>query len=279
MLCFAGITGALAAACGPEEAEIDACTQTSIEVYQRRIEPLLLADQPSSCNECHLSGVDLGVLVQGSPCETMACLVERQLVDLDAPAQSQVLGWIERAAPQSDLITQEVIQAEYDALYAWIEAVASCGACADARCSNEPADTFCDVEVEPAENYDPEADPGGCSDRDIEQLFLDTVYTFRGRCYPCHYESADSPPVGATPWIVEQDNCHASSLATLRNVLEANLIDSDEPLQSRLLLKPLAEEDGGVEHGGHDKFTIDGDPAYTNLVYFLTRYAACQGND
>lgn len=264
-------------ACESNEPKDEAaeCNAAATDVYRQRIEPVLTSDQPASCNQCHLSGVDLGLFVRDTPCETMACLVERDLVDLDAPEESTILSWIERASPDSELITEQVIQAEYDAFAAWIEQVASCGACADTKCGEKTKLGFCEVEAEPGEPYSSERDPGGCDPKTLEQVFLETIYVTRGRCYPCHFEGVANPPEDAIQWLVEQDNCSASSLASLNNAVENGLIDTEDPLSSLLLLKPLARNDGGVLHGGHSKITKENDPAYTNFTYFLERYAGC----
>src|SRR5687768_16325048 len=78
----------------PDEPETDACTEAASELYRQRIEPILTSDEPSSCNQCHLSGVDLSLFVRDTPCETMACLIERDLVNLEAPEDSTVLSSI-----------------------------------------------------------------------------------------------------------------------------------------------------------------------------------------
>ena len=263
-------------ACNTSEPELDACTEAANDLYQQRIEPVLTSDEPSSCNQCHLSGVDLSLFVRDTPCETMACLIERDLVNLEAPKDSTVLTWIERASPDSELITEKVIQAEYDAFYSWIEQVADCGACSEARCGEKTGGGFCaSVEAEPSEAYTEEHDPGGCDDKALEEVFLETIYSTRGRCYPCHFAGTPNPPKGAIQWLVEEDNCEASSVTSMHNALENGFVNTDDPLQSLMLLKPLGPDAGGVVHGGHAKFTPDGDPAYTNFVYFLERYAAC----
>jgi hypothetical protein len=172
------------------------------------------------------------------------------------------------------LITEAVIEAEYAAFHEWISYVADCGACSKARCSSGQEAGFCELDVDPAEPYDGAGDSGGCDDKSLERVFLETVYTTRGRCYPCHFTSTQNPRPGATLWLVEGENCEVSSLATLRNVLSNGYVNVDEPEQSLLLLKPLAVGDGGVVHGGHDKFTT-GEPAYDNFVYWLTRYGNC----
>jgi hypothetical protein len=66
-----------------------------------------------------------------------------------------------------------------------------------------------------------------------------------------------------------------ASLATLRAIEEFGYIDVSEPESSPLLLKPLAEFQGGVWHGGHDKFVKDNDPGYDAFLYFLERYSSC----
>lgn len=76
--------------------------------------------------------------------------------------------------------------------------------------------------------------------------------------------------------MVQQGACEVSSLATMRNLLDAGLVDVDDPAQSLLLLKPLSDENGGVPHGGHAEFYPASDPGYDNFLYWLTRYAECQ---
>lgn len=266
-----------ASACKSEEPDEDgkACTEAATAVYRQRIEPVLMSDKPASCNQCHLSGVDLSLFVRDTPCETMACLVERDLVNLKDPKDSTILSWIERASPDSELITEQVIQAEYDAFSAWIEQVAECGACSDTKCGDKTEPGFCNIEAEPSEPYTGERDPGGCDSKALEQVFLETIYVTRGRCYPCHFQGVKNPPPDAIQWLVEQDNCEASALASMNNAIENGLINVDDPLASLLLLKPLAKADGGIPHGGHSKFTKDNDAAYTNFAYFLERYAGC----
>lgn len=83
------------------------CTgDAAVELYTRKIEPILKDVHPTSCNQCHLSGIDLSLFVKDTPCQTMACMRQLGLVDLDEPALSKVLSWIKRAKPQSTLITQ-----------------------------------------------------------------------------------------------------------------------------------------------------------------------------
>jgi hypothetical protein len=100
------------------------------------------------------------------------------------------------------------------------------------------------------------------------------VYSWRGRCYACHFADNPDPPEGATPWI-EVGGCEIASLSTMRNVIREGYIDFADPTQSLLLLKPLAESAGGVEHGGGDKFHDKEDPAYGDFLAWVDRYVRC----
>lgn len=253
-----------------------ACTVVPTDTYHDRIEPLLRDDNPKTCNQCHLSGVDLGVFVRDTPCETMACLVDQGLVDLTAPSQSKILSWIERASPDSALITDQVIKAEYDGFLEWIQASASCpDTCAGATCTPTTADEICKVTPAPSSPM-PAPDSFDCSDASLEQLFYDDVYLWRGRCYPCHFSSELKADPTAPRWIRVNGNCATSSVETMHQVIARGLINEEDPTQSLLLLKPLSEENGGVEHGGHEKFADTTDPAYVSFLDFIRHYAECQ---
>ena len=275
------VAAALGASCGQsEEAVPAACAEDgNTALFERKIAPLLSDDRPKSCNACHLSGIDMTLFVRSTPCETMACLSELGLVDLTAPESSKVLGWIDRAKPLSPLIDEAVVQAEHDGFLEWIQHNAECGRfeCAGVVCSSRESDPVCDVVPEPFTALDPATDAGGCSELDLERLFRDTVYASRGRCYPCHFDSEKDPPE-ANHFIQQSGTCDTSSLETMHNVLDAGLVNLDDPDQSLLLLKPLAEGGGGVPHGGHEKFSPGGDPGYDNFRYWLQRYVACQGH-
>jgi hypothetical protein len=252
--------------------------QTPGDLFAQRIEPLFKEDRPKSCNQCHLSGIDLSSFSRDTPCETMACLVEQGMVDLDNPEESKVLSWIERAHPDSKLITEQVIQEEYDGFLAWIEYSASCQAsvCSGVSCQQRDDDPFCDTDAE-AGLYDTKRDPGGCSDKALEQVFRDTVYGVRDRCFPCHFEKQANAPADAPRWISQEGSCDEASLLTMHTVTKNGYANVDDPAKSLLLLKPLGPANGGVEHGGSTKF--DGgtsDTAYRNFLYWLERYSDCQ---
>ncbi|HWA77566.1 MAG TPA: hypothetical protein VG937_34755 [Polyangiaceae bacterium] len=255
----------------------ESCESPPTDIYHDRIEPLLNQDTPKTCNQCHLSGVDLSAFVRSTPCETMACLVQDGLVDPASPPDSKILTWIQRATPDSELITDAVIQAEYEGFLQWIAASAACpSACAGASCGTPGAAEKC--ETPPAPNMPPPEIMGepDCSDRALEQLFYDDVYAWRARCFPCHFSDQKKADARAPRWIRVEGNCAESSLASYRTITSGDYLNLEDPTQSLLLLKPLAIAAGGVEHGGHDKFDDTSDPAYQSFLQFIQRYADCR---
>jgi hypothetical protein len=268
------------ASCGdgdtpPSEA---ACQLKPTQTFHERIEPLLSEDRVTTCNQCHLSGVDLSAFARETPCKTWACLVDQGLVDTASPEDSRILSWIERASPDSDLITPQVITAERDAFRDWIEANAACpGACAGVACGAPDGGPACSDGTrdlgEPPPVPEGE-DARGCSDVELEQAFYDDVYTWRGRCFPCHFETEPDADKDAPRWISTVGNCQTGSAVTLKRVLSLGLIDTETPTASLLLQKPLAISGGGVTHGGGAKFTSD-DPAFLSFQRFVMHYQQC----
>jgi len=255
------------------------CTEgEALQLYQQRIEPLLTSDRPATCNQCHLSGVDLSNFLQETPCQTMACMVSSGVVDLESPEDSLVLGWIRKASPDSALITDAVIEQEYQGFLAWIDYHASCGArvCEEVEspCGVPPRHTDCEIPVANVFIPMPSDAPDDCREVSLEQLFADKVYSLRGRCYPCHFDSNFDVENPAPRWISTGD-CAIGSLKTLRNVLDNGYVDVDALYDSLLLTKPLAEFSGGVDHGGHDKFMDSNDAGYQDFLLWLARYQRC----
>ncbi|MCA9650585.1 MAG: hypothetical protein H6712_16360 [Myxococcales bacterium] len=279
--CLAAASALLGCQDEPPAVEPRSCEdESSLEIFEKRIAPLLADDSRSACNECHLAGIDLGLYSpDGDECRTMACMVDAGIVDLDAPDQSKVLDWILRADPSSPLITENVLQQEHDGMLEWIEYHSSCGAfvCPQIADPCGTASTVGSCEV-PESGHDLPArgfeDPGDCSDLTVEQAFGELVYSWRGRCYPCHWDSKPDSRPDAPLWIVDAE-CNSGSLATMRNVLEQGLVDVAAPDQSLLLLKPLAEDAGGVEHGGDAKFFDTTDGAYQDFKAWVELYARC----
>ncbi|MFN3197255.1 MAG: hypothetical protein ACE366_02385 [Bradymonadia bacterium] len=279
--------------------------EESLAQYTRYIEPILTDDQPSSCNGCHLPGIDLESLVQETPCATMACFLDRGLVNFDDPEESTLLSWIERGreAPEEAMVPPEVVAAEYEGFRAWIEYSASCHAtaCADVGehpCGGPAPDGGVDLDAG-LDAGAPDADPcpvgdcgepedmyvgpdfGLCDDEGLLGSFRAQVMRWRGRCEHCHVEGGLLADVGNPPmWLIfaeEGGGDAASAEATLASILEAGYVDIERPEYSLLLLKPLKIEAGGLLHGGGTKFLSQEDPAYLDVRAWVERYASCQG--
>jgi hypothetical protein len=282
-LTLAVLVASVAASCSGNEDSAAQPSELSCEVkpsqtFHDRIQPLLADDNVSTCNQCHLSGVNLSAFVRETPCKTLACLIDQGLVDLQVPRESTILGWIERATPDSDLITQEVIQAEHDGFLEWIEANAACpDACAGVTCGSPAQGPRCANTKEP--QLPPEPLDGGCTDQQLEQAFYDKVYAWRGRCYPCHFDTELEADAEAPRWLSAKGNCETGSVASLKRTLALGLIDTTSPEESLLLLKPLDTAQGGVMHGGGNKFQGPKDPAYVSFRQFIEHYAACQAGN
>lgn len=190
----------------------------------------------------------------------------RELVDFDNPEASTILTWIDRATP-GDGITQAVINEEYEGFLAWIEQSATCGTCPT---FDNPCDEAEDA-GEPCTGDEVFVDPGDCSEHTREALFQDRVYRWRDRCYPCHFDNKDND---GPNWIVT-GSCNLASLKTMHNIRNAGYIDWQNPAKSLLLQKPLAQSAGGIEHGGHDKFSSTEDQAYRDFLSWIEREVSC----
>ena len=86
------------------------CTEEAeLALYERYIEPLVTDAHPSNCNSCHLSGIDLQMYIQDTPCQSMACMEALEVVDFENPAASEILSYITIGDPTSDLIDADVM--------------------------------------------------------------------------------------------------------------------------------------------------------------------------
>jgi hypothetical protein len=261
-------------AAGEREA---ACQLKPSQAFHERIEPLLSEDRVTTCNQCHLSGLDLSAFARETPCKTWACLVDQGLVDVETPEESKILGWILRASPDSDLITDDVIRAEHDSFLEWIDANAACPeACSGVSCGKPEDGPTCGNGTADAAPEIPEGpDDRGCSDEELEQAFFDDVYAWRGRCYPCHFDTEPDADEDAPRWLSMVGNCQTGSAVSLKRALTLGIINPSEPDASLLLQKPLDEIGGGVKHGGGAKFTPM-DDAYRSFQRFVRHFAECR---
>lgn len=281
ILAALSLGAALLASCDGDEpvaAEREAACQVKpSQAFHERIEPLLSEERVTTCNQCHLSGVDLSAFARETPCKTWACLTEQGLVDVESPEDSKILGWILRAAPDSDLITDDVIRAEHDSFLEWIDANAACPeACGGVTCG-EPEDgpTCGNGTADPAPEIPDGPDDRGCSDEELEQAFFDDVYAWRGRCYPCHFDTERDADKEAPRWLSLVGNCQTGSAVSFKRALTLGIINVDAPDSSLLLQKPLDEIGGGVKHGGGAKFTPM-DHTYRSFQRFVRHFAECR---
>jgi hypothetical protein len=270
------VRASLTAACDAQLGGMDVCAQSPGALYEQRIAPLLHADHPNVCAQCHAGGsVDLASFLRHDACESMACLKDRGLVNLERPESSVLLSWIERAEPESELITEKVISEERAGFLEWIEHEAACGACAATVCPEASAPR-CD-EVDTVTSFTAASDPGDCGRETLEKLFRGTIYPTHLRCSPCHLEGTAGNE-DAPRWATEIGSCEVAALATQQNVIDMGLVDVEAPEESWLLLKPLGEHGGGLPHGGASKF-VKGDADYQAYLYWLSRYGACRASE
>ena len=255
------------------------CSEESqLALYEKRIKPLVDGSQPSSCNQCHLAGVDLSMYVQSDPCQTMACLVKQGMVDFKDPAKSKVLEQIKMAKPSSTLITEEVIAAEHDGFLEWITYSASCmdevcGTIDDACNSPSP---------EVGKTGGTPAVLGSCEEKDLGALFQEKVWKWRGRCAPCHvapgtpkFKVAHFFDGGYKPGDSAEQEAK-SALYSMYNVIGINAVNVDEPAQSMLILQPLAPAAGGLPHQGHVKIANKQEQTYKDFLAWIEAYAECK---
>ena len=79
-----GVPGRGKAAIG-SGASADREHRSPAEIFDRRIMPIFRSAKPSSCVECHLSGVDLKNYILDSPEKTFVSLRDQGLIDRALP--------------------------------------------------------------------------------------------------------------------------------------------------------------------------------------------------
>ncbi|MFN0021440.1 MAG: hypothetical protein ACKVP0_24580 [Pirellulaceae bacterium] len=230
---------------------------SALELFRQRITPILQAKNPSSCSECHLSGVDLKDYIGKTQEETFASLRDAGLVDVKKPEQSKLLAFIARKPEKTSLVSDKVRQQEYEAFQAWIVAAAKDPKLAAAKTGDAKLGPSVDDEVIRHARKD-----------QVLASFLDNVWSEVGRCAACHSPDRNQEQVKKhgtkVNWIKLGD-----PQGTLDNLLTTGIIDADAPEQSLLLLKPTNQ----VKHGGGVKLVV-GDRTYKQFRAFIEDYAA-----
>lgn len=146
-------------------------TASSEEIFRQRLLPIFSSPNPSSCTECHLTGVALKDYFRPSEAETFSALVNQGLVDLDNPKSSKILTFIERAPDNSSLVQKKVRQKELDAFRDWIFAAVANPNLVDVKTT--------DIRVGP--KVSDEVIRHARKDR-VLASFIDNVWTEVGRC-------------------------------------------------------------------------------------------------
>lgn len=231
-------------------------TSIAAAVFERRILPIMQSPKPSSCTECHLSGVELKDYIRKSQIETFAALVNAGLIDTTDPDKSKILEFIRREPERPSLISKEIRQQELEGFREWIRVAV-----------NDPqlAEVKATVTVGP--QLPVEVIRHARSDR-VLSSFMENVWSEVGRCASCHSPDRNEKQVREhgerVSWIKLND-----PEGTMKHMLEAGLMDIDAPAESLLLKKPLMQ----VTHGGGQKMVI-GDRTYQQFRKFIDDYAA-----
>lgn len=235
----------------------DSVTTSARHLFEKRILPIFTAAKPSSCTECHLSGVELADYIKPSQSETFSSLVKAGLIDREAPDDSKLLKFISRRPDKPSLLTDEVRQQEYDAFHAWICAAVKDPTLKELAPNGHAGPQIPDEVIRHAR-----------TDR-VLASFIDNIWTEVGRCAACHSPNQNQKQVeehgDVVSWIIPD-----SPQATLDHMLAADIINPQLPLESLLLTKPTMQ----VEHGGGQKMVVSataptnsfGDSLTTTLV-------------
>lgn len=266
------------------------CAAGPGEIYERRIEPLISQDRPSSCSKCHAAGVDLAAFVRGDPCSTMACLVERDLVDLQRPHSSKLLEFIDRGhlpGPNTG-VTDAMVAEEYSGFLAWIEWSADCmeSGCGDVStaCGDPPPTPLADADAGTDADTDAAVDMGPppmtlanypCDGPRQAAAFRDHVFPSHARCGHCHAEDGAIAGIAGAPTWISADQDLDGARQTITNLYALGAIDFDNPRKSRVLLKPLREDEGGIEHGGGGKYQDREDDLYKAFYAWILMQRQC----
>ena len=149
--------------------------RSALAIFERRILPIFRAKSPSSCTECHLSGVDLKDYIHADQGKTFASLVGAGLVDVEKPQDSKILEFIARKPEKPGLVTEKVRMQEYEAFRSWLEAAVKEPGLLAAR----PGDERLGPTV-------PEAVIRHARTDRVLASFVDNVWAEVGRCVGCH---------------------------------------------------------------------------------------------
>lgn len=236
---------------------VDQEVGSSLALFEKRILPIFQSAKPSSCSECHLSGVDLKTYIRPTQQETFTSLVSAGMVDTENPDESKILRFIKRSPEKPNLITESVRKQEFDAFRDWIRSAVS-----------DPELIAIKGDTAPIGPQVPDEVIRHARRDRVLASFVDNIWTEVGRCAACHSPDQNQKQVKEhgeqVSWITLSD-----PQATLDYMVENDLINAENPEESLLLMKPTMQ----VEHGGGQKMVI-GDRSYKQFRRFIDDYAA-----
>lgn len=231
--------------------------ETSSEtIFQKRILPIFQSPNPSSCTQCHLSGVELKDYILPTEEATFASLVKAGLVDPQQPKSSKIIEFIRRSPQTPSLIQKKVREQELAAFELWILAAANNPQLLGTAKNGQPIGPQLPEEVIRHARQD-----------HVLASFIENVWTEAARCAACHSPDRNQKQVKEYGEQVSWMRLNDPS-ATLQNMVTAGIVDPDQPEQSLLLRKPTLQ----VEHGGGQKMIV-GDRTYKQFRRFLDDYA------
>jgi hypothetical protein len=244
-----------------------AADPTPAEVFEKRILPIFKSPNPSSCTQCHLSGVDLKDYILPDAEKTFRSLRDQGLIDLESPEKSKIVRLIDMGDGEADkgpaAVHAKTRKAEREAFLAWVAACA-----ADPKLKAAPK---LDEKERAQPARPPEVIRHARKDRVLES-FEQNVWAWRFRCMNCHTEGSPQndkhkKEYGERVAWVKKDG----AAATMEYLIASKLIDPTEPEKSLLLRKPLGEK-----HEGGVKFVV-GDDAYKGFRAWIEDVAAVRG--
>jgi hypothetical protein len=228
-----------------------------LDIFEKRILPIFQSSKPSSCAECHLSGVDLKEYIRPSQEETFTSLAAAGLIDTQKPDESKILAFINRRPEKPSLLSDKVRPEEYEAFQAWIQAAVA-----------DPKLLATKGKAQPLGPELPEEIIRHARKDRVLSSFIENIWSEVGRCAACHSPDQNQKQVKEhgeqVSWIALRD-----PKGTLAYMLEAELIDTKDPEKSLLLMKPTMQ----VKHGGGQKMVV-GDRTYKQFRRFIDDFVA-----
>lgn len=285
------------------DAEAPTCTFSEGEqMYEQYLGDIMADPEAQSCNNCHDASMRLNAWEKGNACATMACMIDKELIDLDNPLESRVLEFIEFGKPETGFDIQ--VEREYDGFMAWIEYGQSChfdacgemeDPCAEVESPTTGSGSGAGGSTGSGSGSGGNTGTGGggtgsggiygnCAQSDMQAQFDTLVFPIIDGCKSCHEEPGDPMFDNAKRWYHSGD----SALTLVDMVGHSGMFNVIQPETSELITKPLHMGQVysnilqatfvGVEHEGGQKLSPAGpnfQQRFDQLVTFIDYFATC----